>query len=111
MQQPVFDDRPRQANRDGSDRRWIYTLHDQLHDRIGPLRREAPETLGIMASFAVGDLFTTKPSISGTPCIQKMSDSCSRCSFHPKRDCPIPALCGFFLARHERQWHGLQRMH
>ena len=30
------------------DRRWLYVPYDQLSHRLGPLAREAPETLGIV---------------------------------------------------------------
>ena len=33
---------------DPSGRRWVFVPYDQLSDRIGPLAREAPESLGIL---------------------------------------------------------------
>ena len=32
----------------GGDRRWLFVPYDQLSDEIGPLAREAPESLGII---------------------------------------------------------------
>ncbi len=37
-----------ERNTDPSRRRWLYVPYDQLSDAIGPLAREAPETLGIV---------------------------------------------------------------
>jgi deoxyribodipyrimidine photolyase-related protein len=36
------------SNPDPSGRRWLFVPYDQLSDRIGPLSREDPETLGIV---------------------------------------------------------------
>jgi len=52
-----------------------------------------PNVLG-MGTFGLGDLFTTKPYVSGAAYINKMSDYCSDCAFSPKRDCPITSLSG-----------------
>ncbi len=37
-----------ERNTDPARRRWIYVPYDQLSDALGPLAREAPETLGIV---------------------------------------------------------------
>jgi deoxyribodipyrimidine photolyase-related protein len=37
-----------ERNSDPARRRWIYVPYDQLSDALGPLAREAPETLGIV---------------------------------------------------------------
>ncbi|MGD8868590.1 MAG: cryptochrome/photolyase family protein, partial [Gemmatimonadales bacterium] len=58
-----------------------------------------PNVLG-MGSFAVGDLMTTKPYVSGAAYIDRMSDYCDGCRFHPARDCPITNLYWAFLDRH-----------
>lgn len=58
-----------------------------------------PNVLG-MGSFAVGDLMTTKPYVSGAAYIDRMSDYCDGCRFDPKRNCPITNLYWAFLDRH-----------
>ena len=54
-----------------------------------------------MGTFGLGDLFTTKPYVSGAAYINKMSDYCGECSFSPKHDCPITPLYWAFLERNE----------
>jgi len=56
-----------------------------------------------MGTYAVEDLMMTKPYISGAAYINRMSDYCSACTFHPKTDCPVTALYWAFLARHEHK--------
>jgi deoxyribodipyrimidine photolyase-related protein len=53
-----------------------------------------------MGSFAVGELMTTKPYVSGAAYINRMSDYCGDCAFDPKRSCPITGLYWAFLDRH-----------
>ncbi len=43
----AFGDRLR-AQASAGDRRWLYVPYDQLHDAIGPLRREPAEELGVV---------------------------------------------------------------
>ena len=59
-----------------------------------------PNVLG-MGTFAVGDLMTTKPYVSGANYIHRMSDYCGTCRFDPKKDCPLRRLYWAYLARHE----------
>jgi len=54
-----------------------------------------------MGTFAVGDLMTTKPYVSGAAYIARMSDYCEGCTFDPATTCPIARLYWAFLARHE----------
>jgi deoxyribodipyrimidine photolyase-related protein len=54
-----------------------------------------------MGTYAVGDVMTTKPYISGAAYIDKMSDYCSACPLDPATTCPITRLYWAFLARHE----------
>jgi deoxyribodipyrimidine photolyase-related protein len=68
-----------------------------------------PNVLG-MGTFAVGELMTTKPYVSGSAYLHKMGDYCGSCAFDPKRDCPIASLYWDFLARHEGALAGNQRM-
>ena len=59
-----------------------------------------PNVLG-MGRFAVGEIMTTKPYVSGAGYISRMSDYCETCAFDPKRNCPLTNLYWAFLARHE----------
>ena len=54
-----------------------------------------------MGSYAVADLMTTKPYVSGAAYINKMSDFCRGCAFDPAKNCPITRLYWAFVARHE----------
>ena len=56
-----------------------------------------------MGSYAVADLMTTKPYVSGAAYINKMSDFCRGCAFDPAKNCPITRLYWAFLARHEQR--------
>ncbi|MBS2034484.1 cryptochrome/photolyase family protein [bacterium] len=55
-----------------------------------------------MATYATGELMTTKPYVSGAAYIQRMSDYCKTCRFKPALDCPITPLYWAFLARHRQ---------
>lgn len=58
-----------------------------------------PNVLG-MGTFALGGLFMTKPYVSGSAYIDKMSDYCADCRFDPAKNCPIKRLYWAFLDRH-----------
>jgi deoxyribodipyrimidine photolyase-related protein len=68
-----------------------------------------PNVLG-MGSFAFGELFTTKPYVSGAGCSEHMSDYCAECPFSPRRDCPWTPLDWAFLARHRERLAGNPRL-
>ncbi len=68
-----------------------------------------PNVLG-MGMFAVGDYMSTKPYVTGAGYINRMSDFCGRCSFNPRRTCPLTRLYWAFLARHERALRDNPRM-
>lgn len=68
-----------------------------------------PNVLG-MGTFALGDLFTTKPYVSGANYIRKMSDYCEDCRFDPKKNCPITRLYWAFLERHRKHFEDNPRM-
>jgi deoxyribodipyrimidine photolyase-related protein len=68
-----------------------------------------PNVLG-MGSFAVGDLMTTKPYVSGAAYIDRMSDYCDGCRFDPARDCPITNLYWAFLDRHSSKLQNNPRL-
>ena len=68
-----------------------------------------PNVLG-MGTFAVGTLMVTKPYVSGSAYISKMSDYCDACAFHPKKTCPMTSLYWQFLERHQAQLASNPRM-
>lgn len=68
-----------------------------------------PNVLG-MGTFGVGEVFTTKPYVSGSAYINKMSDYCRQCAFHPKKTCPITPMYWSFLARNEPELAANNRM-
>ena len=83
---------------------WFWELYIDAYDWV-----VEPNVLG-MGVFALGDLFTTKPYVSGSNYIAKMSDYCGTCAFDPGSDCPIRALYWAFLARHEAKLQEQGRM-
>ena len=68
-----------------------------------------PNVLG-MGTFGAGEVMTTKPYVSGAAYIDRMSDFCGECAFHPKKTCPITRLYWAFLARHGDALEGNQRI-
>jgi deoxyribodipyrimidine photolyase-related protein len=83
---------------------WFWVAYTDAYDRV-----VEPNVLG-MGTFAVGELMTTKPYISGAGYIDRMSDFCEQCAFDPKTTCPITPLYWAFLARHERRLRGNPRL-
>ena len=68
-----------------------------------------PNVLG-MGTFAAGEVMSTKPYIAGSGYINRMSDYCKGCSFHPKKTCPITRLYWAYLARHQDRFASNFRM-
>jgi deoxyribodipyrimidine photolyase-related protein len=83
---------------------WFWIAYTDAYDWV-----VEPNVLG-MGSYAVGDLMTTKPYVSGTPYILRMSDYCRRCGFDPKKNCPLSSLYWAFLLRHEEALKDNPRM-
>lgn len=83
---------------------WFWTAFIDAYDWV-----VEPNVLG-MATFAVGDLFTTKPYVSGSNYINKMSDYCSQCELDPKTTCPVTHLYWAFLDRHKTTLEDNRRM-
>jgi deoxyribodipyrimidine photolyase-related protein len=83
---------------------WFWCAYVDAYDWV-----VEPNVLG-MGTFALGDLMTTKPYVSGAAYIHRMSDYCSECAFDPKKNCPITALYWAFLARHQKRLAGNPRM-
>lgn len=83
---------------------WFWVAYTDAFDWV-----VEPNVLG-MATFAAGDLMTTKPYIAGAAYIDRMSDYCKRCAFSPKRDCPITPMYWAYLQRHATALAGNPRM-
>jgi deoxyribodipyrimidine photolyase-related protein len=73
---------------------WFWAAYTDAYDWV-----VEPNVLG-MGTFAVGELMTTKPYVSGAAYILRMSDYCDECSFDPKANCPFTNLYWAFHARH-----------
>ncbi len=73
---------------------WFWVAYLDAYDWV-----VEPNVLA-MGSYAVGQLMTTKPYVSGAAYINRMGDFCSTCAFDPKVDCPITNLYWAFLDRH-----------
>jgi deoxyribodipyrimidine photolyase-related protein len=63
-----------------------------------------------MGVFATGELLSTKPYISGSAYLQKMSNYCQDCQYDPKTNCPMTRLYWHYLSRHEKALSQLHRM-
>jgi len=83
---------------------WFWVAYTDAYDWV-----VEPNVLG-MGTFALGDLFTTKPYVSGAAYIDRMSDYCGGCAFDPKRDCPVTSLYWHFLERHAERLAGNPRL-
>ncbi len=83
---------------------WFWVAFADAYDWV-----VEPNVLG-MGTFALGDLFTTKPYVSGANYIRKMSDFCDDCRFDPKSTCPITSLYWAFLDRNRGRLEGNPRM-
>jgi deoxyribodipyrimidine photolyase-related protein len=73
---------------------WFWVAYTDAYDWV-----VEPNVLG-MGTYAVGELMTTKPYVSGAAYISRMSDYCNRCQFKPRINCPLTNLYWAFLARH-----------
>jgi deoxyribodipyrimidine photolyase-related protein len=83
---------------------WFWIAYADAYDWV-----VEPNVLG-MGTFALGDLFTTKPYISGASYINRMSDYCGGCAFDPKKNCPLIRLYWAFLERHQDEFGANIRM-
>ena len=73
---------------------WFWVAYADAYDWV-----VEPNVLG-MGTYGMGDLYMTKPYISGSAYIDRMSDFCESCTFDPKKDCPITPMYWAFLERH-----------
>jgi deoxyribodipyrimidine photolyase-related protein len=83
---------------------WFWVAYIDAYDWV-----VEPNVLG-MGTFAVGPLMTTKPYVSGAPYLDRMSDHCRACAFHPKKNCPITPLYWAFLDENRDRLAGNPRM-
>lgn len=83
---------------------WFWVAYTDAYDWV-----VEPNVLG-MGTYAAGDVMTTKPYVSGSAYIDKMSDYCAGCAFHPKKTCPVTRLYWAFLARHADALSGNHRL-
>lgn len=83
---------------------WFWVAYVDAYDWV-----VEPNVLG-MGTFALGDLMTTKPYVSGAAYIDRMSDYCGECAFDPRRGCPLTPLYWAFLDRNEDELRDNPRM-
>ena len=83
---------------------WFWVAYTDAYDWV-----VEPNVLG-MGTFGLGDLFVTKPYVSGAAYIDRMSDYCGACAFSPKKDCPITSLYWGFLDRNAKHLEGNPRV-
>lgn len=74
---------------------WFWAAYTDAYDWV-----VETNVLG-MGTFAVGELMTTKPYVSGAAYIARMGDFCPECVFDAKRSCPLTPMYWAYLARHE----------
>ena len=83
---------------------WFWVAYVDAYDWV-----VEPNVIG-MGTYGLGDLFVTKPYVSGAAYINRMSDYCKTCAFSPKKDCPLTPLYWSFLERNEEALAGNVRM-
>lgn len=94
----LLDVRPRELTD------WFWAMYTDAYDWV-----VEPNVLA-MGTFAVGDLMTTKPYVSGSSYLNRMSDYCGPCRFDPKSDCPLRRMYWAFLSRHSEPLAGIPRL-
>lgn len=83
---------------------WFWAMFTDAYDWV-----VEPNVLA-MGTYAVGEVMTTKPYVSGTPYIKKMGDYCKDCSLHFKKSCPISDMYWNFLEENQVHFRGNHRM-
>lgn len=83
---------------------WFWVAYADAYDWV-----VEPNVLA-MATFATGELMTTKPYVAGAGYVNRMSDHCAGCAFDPRTNCPLTRLYWAFLARHEERLADNQRL-
>ncbi len=83
---------------------WFWVAYIDAYDWV-----VEPNVLGL-GTFGTGQLFTTKPYVSGANYIRRMSDYCDGCRFVPGKTCPFTPLYWAFLERHRPLLDANQRL-
>lgn len=83
---------------------WFWVAYTDAYDWV-----VEPNVLA-MGTFSTGELMTTKPYVSGAAYINRMSDYCKDCAFHPKKNCPYTRLYWAYLERHRDRLSGNPRL-
>lgn len=83
---------------------WFWVAYCDAFDWV-----VEPNVLG-MGTYSLGELFTTKPYISGSSYINRMSDYCKSCAFHHQKTCPVTPMFWSFLERHSDRLKNNNRM-
>ncbi len=88
---------------------WFWIAYVDAYDWV-----VEPNVLG-MATYSDGGVTATKPYVSGSAYINRMSDYCKHCELDPKRStgpgsCPFTALYWSFLERNSEQLASNQRL-
>lgn len=83
---------------------WFWVCYIDAFDWV-----VEPNVLG-MATFGVGELFTTKPYVAGSNYTNKMSNFCTQCAFSPTTTCPITHLYWAFLSRNQTKLQDNNRL-
>jgi deoxyribodipyrimidine photolyase-related protein len=88
---------------------WFLAVYVDAYEWV-----EAPNVIG-MSQFADGGLLGSKPYAAGAAYINRMGNHCRGCRYSPtaaagREACPFSYLYWDFLARHEAQLSGNQRM-
>lgn len=83
---------------------WFHVAFIDAYDWV-----VEPNVLG-MGTFSLGTAMMTKPYVAGAAYINKMSDHCGSCAFHPKKTCPMTRLYWAYLSRHAPLFSGNHRM-
>ena len=83
---------------------WFWVGFEDAYDWV-----VEPNVLG-MGTFALGERMVTKPYVSGSAYIHRMSDYCGGCAFDAKRSCPMTSMSWAFLERHQEALESNPRM-
>lgn len=86
--------------RDLSD--WFWVAYVDAFDWV-----VEPNVMG-MGTFGLGELFTTKPYVSGQAYIKKMSNYCQSCTL--KKVCPVTRLYWAYMSRHRSELNDNHRL-
>jgi deoxyribodipyrimidine photolyase-related protein len=83
---------------------WFWVAYVDAFDWV-----VEPNVLG-MGTFSVGPVMSTKPYVSGSAYLNRMSDYCRSCDLNPKRTCPVTRLYWAFLERNRDTLAGNARI-